>query len=189
MVRAVPTVQIEVGQQIQLAAVVGAVVGSAHGHDAQRIAAARRGSAGSGARSADRPRTRCNNVRRPRRAVRLRPPSTPLAAAKICAAGVFGRAAWRAGGAMGAFFDPPDAPFNGRTCLHRILSPMHPGYCPNCGERVTPYAAGCALCGADLDPKRWQKPVTARQRLSIRMPASLRRAIRGRRAVRVRGSW
>jgi len=65
---------------------------------------------------------------------------------------------------------------------------MHPGYCPQCGERVTPYAAGCALCGADLDPKRWQKPVSARQRLSIRMPASLRRAIGLRRAVRVRGS-
>ena len=28
--------------------------------------------------------------------------------------------------------------------------------CPSCGERVTPYAAGCAICGADLDPKRWQ---------------------------------
>ena len=65
---------------------------------------------------------------------------------------------------------------------------MHPGYCPKCGERVTPYAAGCALCGADLDPKRWQKPVSVRQRLSFRMPAGLRRAIRGRDAVRVRGS-
>ena len=30
-----------------------------------------------------------------------------------------------------------------------------PGRCPSCGERVTPYAAGCALCGADLDPRRW----------------------------------
>jgi hypothetical protein len=65
---------------------------------------------------------------------------------------------------------------------------MHPGFCPNCGERVTPYAAGCALCGADLDPKRWQEPVSARQTLSIRMPAGLRRAISGQRAVRVRGS-
>jgi hypothetical protein len=33
-----------------------------------------------------------------------------------------------------------------------------PGRCPDCGERVTPYAAGCALCGADLDPRRWQTP-------------------------------
>ena len=29
-----------------------------------------------------------------------------------------------------------------------------PNRCPGCGEHVTPYAAGCALCGADLDPDR-----------------------------------
>lgn len=86
------------------------------------------------------------------------------------------------------FFDASDAPFSRRTCLRHILARMHPGYCPECGERVTPYAAGCALCGADLDPKRWQKPVSARQRTSIRMPASVRRVMSGRRAVRVRGS-
>jgi predicted amidophosphoribosyltransferase len=33
--------------------------------------------------------------------------------------------------------------------LHR-----HPNRCPECGEHVSPYAAGCALCGADLDPDR-----------------------------------
>ncbi len=27
--------------------------------------------------------------------------------------------------------------------------------CPNCSERVSPYAAGCAVCGADLDASRW----------------------------------
>ena len=27
--------------------------------------------------------------------------------------------------------------------------------CPRCGERVSPFAAGCAICGADLDTKRW----------------------------------
>ena len=26
--------------------------------------------------------------------------------------------------------------------------------CPNCGEPVTPYAAGCAICGADLSEVR-----------------------------------
>lgn len=26
---------------------------------------------------------------------------------------------------------------------------------PDCGERVSPYAAGCAVCGADLDTARW----------------------------------
>jgi predicted amidophosphoribosyltransferase len=30
----------------------------------------------------------------------------------------------------------------------------HPNRCPECGEHVSPYAAGCALCGADLDPDR-----------------------------------
>jgi hypothetical protein len=25
---------------------------------------------------------------------------------------------------------------------------------PRCGEHVSPFAAGCALCGADLDPDR-----------------------------------
>jgi hypothetical protein len=29
--------------------------------------------------------------------------------------------------------------------------------CPSCGERVSPYAAGCAVCGADLDPGRWDR--------------------------------
>jgi hypothetical protein len=27
--------------------------------------------------------------------------------------------------------------------------------CPNCRERVSPFAAGCAICGADLDVRRW----------------------------------
>ena len=46
----------------------------------------------------------------------------------------------------------------------------HPGFCPDCGARVTPFAAGCALCGADLDPKRWDSPPSFVQRLSIRLP-------------------
>jgi hypothetical protein len=29
-----------------------------------------------------------------------------------------------------------------------------PTRCPQCGEHVSPYAAGCAICGADLDPDR-----------------------------------
>ena len=40
-----------------------------------------------------------------------------------------------------------------------------PGRCPSCSERVSPYAAGCALCGADLDPKRWQAPPSPLRRL------------------------
>jgi predicted amidophosphoribosyltransferase len=58
-----------------------------------------------------------------------------------------------------------------------ILYGMHPGYCPQCGERVTPFAAGCALCGADLDPKRWRQPASVGERLSIRLPRWRRRAV------------
>lgn len=29
--------------------------------------------------------------------------------------------------------------------------------CPNCGEPVTPFAAGCAICGADLEAWRAEK--------------------------------
>jgi hypothetical protein len=37
--------------------------------------------------------------------------------------------------------------------------------CPNCGERVLPLAAGCAVCGADLDPKRWDSGPSLPQRI------------------------
>jgi hypothetical protein len=46
----------------------------------------------------------------------------------------------------------------------------HPGYCPDCGERVTPFAAGCALCGADLDPHRWDRPPSFVDRLTVKLP-------------------
>jgi predicted amidophosphoribosyltransferase len=51
---------------------------------------------------------------------------------------------------------------------YRPLMPLRdPGRCPDCGERVTPYAAGCALCGADLDPRRWQpRPSPVRKLLA-----------------------
>jgi hypothetical protein len=47
-----------------------------------------------------------------------------------------------------------------------LLKTNDPTRCPNCGERVTPYAAGCSLCGQTLDPTRWQRPsgVVARTR-------------------------
>ena len=37
--------------------------------------------------------------------------------------------------------------------------------CPNCGERVLPLAAGCAICGADLDTKRWDTGPSVLQRV------------------------
>lgn len=41
----------------------------------------------------------------------------------------------------------------------------NPHVCPRCGERVTPFAAGCALCGAELDPRRAQRPTSFGQRV------------------------
>jgi hypothetical protein len=62
----------------------------------------------------------------------------------------------------------------------RTSRAAHPGYCPGCGERVSPFAAGCALCGADLDPRRWQSPPSVTQRLSCRLPSGWRaRALKG----------
>jgi predicted amidophosphoribosyltransferase len=43
-----------------------------------------------------------------------------------------------------------------------------PARCPNCGERVTPYAAGCWLCGVPLDPARWQQPPSLADRVVAR---------------------
>jgi predicted amidophosphoribosyltransferase len=43
-----------------------------------------------------------------------------------------------------------------------------PARCPNCGERVTPYAASCWLCGAALDAAFWQRPPSPVERLAAR---------------------
>jgi hypothetical protein len=37
--------------------------------------------------------------------------------------------------------------------------------CPQCGERVMPLAAGCAICGADLDTARFDTGPSPLQRL------------------------
>ncbi|MDX6718483.1 MAG: hypothetical protein QOJ63_737 [Solirubrobacteraceae bacterium] len=47
----------------------------------------------------------------------------------------------------------------------------NPHTCPRCGERVSAFAAGCAICGADLDPRRAQRPRSAAQRLAGRWRA------------------
>jgi hypothetical protein len=39
-----------------------------------------------------------------------------------------------------------------------------PSRCPKCRERVTPFAAGCAICGSDLDPARWNTGPSLTQR-------------------------
>ena len=43
--------------------------------------------------------------------------------------------------------------------------------CPSCGERVSPYAAGCAVCGADLDPSRWDKGPSLGNRIGSTLTA------------------
>ena len=43
--------------------------------------------------------------------------------------------------------------------------------CPNCRERVSPYAAGCAVCGADLDTARWDSGPTMGKRIGSLLSA------------------
>lgn len=46
--------------------------------------------------------------------------------------------------------------------------------CPDCGEPVSPFAAGCALCGADLDAHRASaKPPRRRSTLRVGRPRGL----------------
>lgn len=40
--------------------------------------------------------------------------------------------------------------------------------CPNCGQTVTPFAAGCAVCGTDLEAARAKR--SARPRLELPRP-------------------
>jgi hypothetical protein len=37
------------------------------------------------------------------------------------------------------------------------MIPKDRSRCPRCGERVSPFAAGCAVCGADLDTTRFDR--------------------------------
>jgi predicted amidophosphoribosyltransferase len=57
-----------------------------------------------------------------------------------------------------------------RSIYAGYMSFHDPGRCPSCGERVTPYAAGCALCGAELDPRRWHNPPSRLHRFLGRHP-------------------
>ena len=56
-----------------------------------------------------------------------------------------------------------------------------PHTCPKCGERVSAFAAGCALCGAELDPTRGKAPATAAERVRRHLGSlTRRRGLRGR---------
>jgi predicted amidophosphoribosyltransferase len=48
------------------------------------------------------------------------------------------------------------------------MKPRGPHVCPNCGERVTMFAAGCSICGAELDPRRAESPLLSRLLRRIR---------------------
>jgi predicted amidophosphoribosyltransferase len=41
----------------------------------------------------------------------------------------------------------------------------NPHVCPQCSARVSAFAAGCAICGAPLDPRRAQSPRNLSERL------------------------
>jgi len=41
-------------------------------------------------------------------------------------------------------------------------------HCPRCGERVTPYAAGCAVCGADIEAAR--RELATSRTVALRRP-------------------
>jgi predicted amidophosphoribosyltransferase len=45
----------------------------------------------------------------------------------------------------------------------------NPHICPNCGARVSAFAAGCAVCGAWLDPRRAEQPPTIARRIRRRL--------------------
>jgi hypothetical protein len=49
------------------------------------------------------------------------------------------------------------------------MEAIGPHVCPRCGERVSAFAAGCALCGAELDPHRGRRPPTLLERLRLRL--------------------
>lgn len=54
------------------------------------------------------------------------------------------------------------------------MSSKGPHICPNCKERVSAFAAGCAICGTQLDPHRADRRASALTRLGRRRkgPAS-----------------
>ena len=60
------------------------------------------------------------------------------------------------------------------------MRPKGPHVCPSCGERVTMLAAGCALCGALLDPRRAQSPsIVSKLPLRLRLARVRRERTRG----------
>ena len=59
------------------------------------------------------------------------------------------------------------------------MNPRGPHICPRCGERVSAFAAGCAICGAELDPKRAVGAQSLAERLRRQLRLATRRPFRG----------
>lgn len=57
------------------------------------------------------------------------------------------------------------------------------GRCPNCGEPVTPFAAGCSICGFDLEAHRRElaerRASAPHVKAAARLPSWFQRAPRG----------
>lgn len=59
--------------------------------------------------------------------------------------------------------------------------------CPNCGERVSAFAAGCSQCGADLDISRFRRRRMGQAGNQARSAADQARAATSDAADTVRG--
>jgi len=59
--------------------------------------------------------------------------------------------------------------------------------CPNCGVRVSAFAAGCSQCGADLDISRFRKRRMGQAGTQARSAADQARAATADAADTVRG--
>lgn len=49
--------------------------------------------------------------------------------------------------------------------------PRNAGRCPECGEPVSAFAAGCAICGADLERRRAEQAARRRRVPSVPAPS------------------
>jgi predicted amidophosphoribosyltransferase len=61
-----------------------------------------------------------------------------------------------------------------------------PNACPNCGEPVTMFAAGCSICGAELDPHRADGQSLRRLLRRVRPVRGRKPTIAARSRVRLR---
>ncbi len=56
--------------------------------------------------------------------------------------------------------------------MHDVRVPRAISKCPNCGEPVSPFAAGCAICGTNLESARAE--LAAKRARRPRLPQAVR---------------